>query len=99
MIGMLWDLMIQPGVYETIGLPGWDTWRAVRHSPGRIALRHRATRPIVDALVDAGALDAGEVPAQWRQLAGVDRSGTPVDGPGTIIAEKRSTRVVATSSL
>lgn len=52
----LFDLFVHPGVYESIGLPGWKTWRAVRSLPTRVALRHAATRPIVAALRDAGAV-------------------------------------------
>ena len=74
----LFDLFVHPGVYESIGLPGWKTWRAVRSLPTRVALRHAATRPIVAALRDAGAVTT--VPKGWRDLAGVDHAGNPVPG-------------------
>lgn len=74
-IAGMWDLLVHPGVYETIGLPGWDTWRAVRADPHRRSLRHQACRPVLAALVDAGVITAGRVPRQWRSLCGVDRSG------------------------
>ncbi len=77
-IGGMFDLLVHPGVYETVGLPGWDTWRAVRSDPARIALRHRATRPVLRSLLDAGVVRAGSVPGQWRRLCGVDRRGVPV---------------------
>jgi hypothetical protein len=83
----LFDTMIHPGVYAAVGLPAWPTWRAARRSPTRVALRHAGTRPILDALVDAGAIRRGRVPRAWRDLCGVDRHGRPVPGdvplPGT----------------
>ncbi len=74
----MWDLLVQPGVYETVGLPAWATWRAVRRSPERISLRHRACRPVLAALIDAEVLVPGRLPRAWRQLCGVDRWGGPV---------------------
>ena len=76
-IGGMFDMLVHPGVYETVGLPGWDTWKAVRASKERIALRHEATRPVLRALVDAGALTRGRIPRRWRELCGVDRMGEP----------------------
>jgi hypothetical protein len=78
MIRVLFATMVQPGVYETVGLPAWDTWRAVQRAPARIALRHHATRPVVRALLDAGVLAPGHVPKGWRGLCGVDRFGRPL---------------------
>jgi len=77
-IAGMFDMLVHPGVYETIGLPGWDTWKRVRRSPQRIALRHEATRPVLQALLDAGALRRGSVPAPWRTLCGVDAGGEPL---------------------
>lgn len=77
-IAGMFDMLVHPGVYETIGLPGWDTWKQVRRSPSRVALRHQATRPVLRALIDAGAIPAGSVPAPWRTLCGVDRRGGPL---------------------
>lgn len=79
-VRMLFDTMIHPGVYAAVGLPAWPTWRAARRSPTRVALRHAGTRPILDALVDAGAIEPGRVPRAWRELCGVDRAGRPVPG-------------------
>ena len=76
-IGGMFDLLVHPGVYETVGLPGWDTWRAVRTDPERRALRHRACRPVLRAMVDAGVVRPGRVPRGWRALCGVDRAGRP----------------------
>ena len=77
-IGMF-DTIVHPGVYGTIGLPTWKTWRAVNRSAGRTALRHRALRPLLTPLLDAGASSwAGRVPAGWRRATGVDRHGNSV---------------------
>ncbi len=53
-ITQLFDLLVQPGVYATVGLDPFATWRAVRASPERIDLRRRATRPVLDALLAGG---------------------------------------------
>lgn len=74
-IGVMWDGLIHPGVYETVGLPGMATWKRVRTDPTRVALRHEATRPVLAKLIDAGILRSGRVPRAWRSLCGVDRHG------------------------
>lgn len=66
----MFDTIVHPGVYETIGLDGWSTWRKVRRSPGRVAIRHEATRPVLQALVDAGIFRADRIPTGWRRLTG-----------------------------
>jgi hypothetical protein len=76
-IGMF-DTIVHPGVYGTIGLPTWKTWRAVNRSADRTALRHRALRPLLTPLLDAGAFVGGRVPRGWRQAAGVDRHGRDI---------------------
>ena len=76
-INGMFDMLVHPGVYETVELPGWATWKAVRRSPHRVALRHEATRPILTALVEAGALREGRIPPAWRRLCGVDAKGAP----------------------
>jgi hypothetical protein len=81
-IGMF-DTIVHPGVYGTIGLPMWKTWRAVNRSPGRTALRHQALRPLLTQLVNAGVFRGGWIPPGWRAAAGVDRHGrdrTPAEG-------------------
>ena len=60
------------------GCPGLDHWRAVNRTPERLAVRHAATRNILDALLQAGVLRRGRVPRGWRRLCGVDRHGEPV---------------------
>ena len=74
-IGMF-DTIVHPGVYGTIGLPTWKTWQAVNRSAGRTALRHQALRPLLTQLVEAGVFRAGRVPPGWRRATGVDRHGT-----------------------
>ncbi|MEY2475833.1 MAG: hypothetical protein QOG87_1148 [Actinomycetota bacterium] len=71
--------LLHPGIYEAIGLPGWRTWRRVHRSPQVVGLRHDATRPILAALLDAGAFRSRDVPRGWRRLCGVDRAGRPLD--------------------
>jgi hypothetical protein len=75
----MFDLLVHPGVYATVGLPGWATWWNVRRSPRRIDLRHRATRPVLDALLTAGVFARGDVPRLWRGLCGVDAVGAAID--------------------
>jgi hypothetical protein len=76
-IGMF-DTIVHPGVYRSVGLPTWKTWRAVNRSAGRSALRHRALRPLLNPLLDAGVFRGGFVPRGWRAAAGVDRHGHDV---------------------
>jgi para-aminobenzoate N-oxygenase AurF len=76
-VGMF-DLIVQPFVYETIGLPPIRTWLRVRRQPGRIALREQAARAVLNALVDAGVLKRGRIPRLWRRVAAVGRDAEPV---------------------
>ena len=78
LIGQLWQMFVHPGVYATVGLPQWKTWNTVQKLPRRIELRHTVTRPVLDALLDAGACTRGAVPRPWQSLCGVDRNGVPV---------------------
>lgn len=74
-IDQMFRFMVHPGVYAEIGLPAWDTWKAVNNTPQRTALRHEATRPVLDAVIDAGILKQNQIPKAWQQLCGVNRSG------------------------
>jgi hypothetical protein len=85
LIAGLFDAFVHPGVYSATGLPGVKTWLAVRRSPRRVALRHAATRPVLDALIEGGALRRGRIPARWRRLCGVDRQGRPVRPPAAAV--------------
>src|SRR5207249_3120336 len=78
MVGGMVDTLVHPGVYETVGLPGWKTWRAANRSPERLAFKHRALRPVLAALVDAGVLKPGHIPRGWQRVCGVDLNGEPV---------------------
>lgn len=78
-VGQMFDFLVQPGVYRTVGLPDWDTWKAVRQTPERIALRRQATRPVLEVLLDAGVFGRGGVTRGWQQTCGVDAAGEPVD--------------------
>jgi hypothetical protein len=77
-IGTMFNWMVHPGVFETVGLPARATWRAVAKSPNQIATRHQAIRPVLSALVAPGVISAGHVSRMWRRLCGVDRFGQPV---------------------
>jgi hypothetical protein len=79
-IGNLFATFVHPGVYRTVGLPGWRTWWRVNRTPPRVALRHAATRNILRALLDAGVLRRGRIPKGWRRLCGVDRDGDAIPG-------------------
>jgi hypothetical protein len=77
----MFDTIVHPGVYATVGLPSWPTWRAVNRSPGRTVMRHRALRPLLTPLLEADVFRGGIVPKGWKRAAGVDRRGrdrTPV---------------------
>jgi hypothetical protein len=76
-IGEMFHMLVHPGVYETVGLPGWDTWKAAKASEPRRQLRFEATRPVLKALIDAGAVRPGKVPSRWQRLCGVDAQGDP----------------------
>jgi hypothetical protein len=76
-ITAMFDTLVHPGVYETVGLDGWATWQRVRATPERLAVRHRATREVLAALLDAGVVRAGAVPGSWQRLCAVDASGVP----------------------
>ncbi|MGH9093976.1 MAG: diiron oxygenase [Acidimicrobiales bacterium] len=76
-IAGMFDFMVQPFVYETVGLPNWSTWRRVARSPRRLELRRQALRSVLAALVDAGVFRPGRVPRAWRRVCGVDRTGQP----------------------
>ncbi|MGI8793140.1 MAG: diiron oxygenase [Acidimicrobiales bacterium] len=77
-IDQMFRLMVHPGVYAEVGLPAWETWRAANRTPQRIALRQAATRPVLDAVIDAGILRRSRIPKAWRTLCGVDASGQAV---------------------
>jgi hypothetical protein len=77
-IGALFASLVHPGVYRSVGLPGFRTWRSVQRTPERVAVRHAGSRAVLGALVDAGVLEEGRIPRGWRSLCGVDRAGNPV---------------------
>ena len=78
------DSLIHPGVYRTVGLPGWRTWNAARNSESRRQLKADAFRPILAVLRDAGAFGrTHRVPRSWRKLCRVDIAGRPT-GPASL---------------
>jgi hypothetical protein len=70
MIQGMFEVLIHPGVYESVGLPGWETWRKANRSAPRVALRKEATKPILDVLVEGGCFAKGRIPRAWRSLTG-----------------------------
>jgi hypothetical protein len=78
LMASIFDSLVQPGVYRTVGLPGWRTWNAARKSPSRQRLRAEAFQPIMGVLQGAGAFGRrGRLPASWQRACRVDRYGTP----------------------
>lgn len=73
----MFRFLVGPGVYETVGLPGRETWEAVQELPARTALLHEAMRNVMEVLLDAGALRRGRLPEGWQQVCGVDAHGEP----------------------
>ena len=73
------DTIVHPGVYGAVGLPTWQTWRAVNRSAGRTAMRHRALRPLLTPLLEAGVFRGGLIPKPWQRACGVDRRGRDVE--------------------
>lgn len=74
------DSLVHPGVYETVGLPGWATWKAVARSPSRRQLKAEAFRPILAELVKLdgfgrSVLGRRRVPRAWRKVCLVDGRG------------------------
>ena len=74
----MFRMTVHPGVYETVGLPGWETWKRANKAPARLAMRYEACRGVLRALVEAGVLRAGRIPRPWQRLCGVDRAGEPI---------------------
>ncbi|MGI9120478.1 MAG: diiron oxygenase [Acidimicrobiales bacterium] len=70
MIEIMFDSLVHPDVYRSIGLPGWGTWWAVKRSPERLALRHAATVPVLAAVTAAGAFRGDRPTRRWRKLVG-----------------------------
>ena len=75
----MFDTIVHPGVYGAVGLPTWATWKAVNRSAGRTAMRHRALRPLLTPLLEAGVFRGGRVPKGWQVACGVDRAGRAID--------------------
>jgi hypothetical protein len=73
----MFDTIVQPFVYPTIGLPALSTWLRVRRQPARVALRQQCVRAVLQALTDAGVFQLGRVPMLWQYAAAVDRDGVP----------------------
>lgn len=68
----MFDTIVPPPVYSTVGLPAVRTWLRVRRQPARVAMRQHCVRAVLDALIDADVLEPGHLPVLWRLAAGVD---------------------------
>lgn len=71
----MFDTIVHPGVYATVGLPAWETWKKVNRSQGRTALRHRALRPLLNQLIEADVFRGRRIPKGWQRAGGVDGRG------------------------
>ena len=81
-VGMF-DSMVQPFVYATVGLPPLRTWLRVRRLRERVAMREQCARAVLNALIDGRVLKRGRVPGLWRRVAAVDRHGRPAARPSS----------------
>lgn len=63
----MFDSLVHPGVYATVGLPTWKTWNAARRTPERMALKRQVLHPVCDALIAAGAFRHGRPTRAWRR--------------------------------
>jgi len=71
----MFDTIVQPFVYPTVGLPALRTWLRVRRQPARVALRRECVRSVLQSLIDADVIQRGSVPLLWRRAGAVDRYG------------------------
>lgn len=71
-LAVIWmfDIMVQPYVYETVDLPPLRTWLKVRRQPRRTELRRQVARSVLKAIIDAGAFRPDRIPPLWRRIAG-----------------------------
>jgi hypothetical protein len=75
-VAAMFDILVQPFVYRTVGLPALRTWLRVRRQQGRVALRQQCARAVLNALLDADVLRRGRIPLLWCRVAAVSRDGT-----------------------
>lgn len=73
----IFDTLVHPGVYATVGLPTWKTWNAARKSPSRSELRRQVLSPVCEALVKAGAFRGGRPTKAWRKAITPTTAPTP----------------------
>ena len=71
-INGMFDTIVHPGVYATVGLPAMETWKRVRKSDTRLRWKAKATRPVLDAVIEAGAFGRVASPragASWSRAS------------------------------
>ncbi len=81
-INGMFETIVHPGVYETVGLPAMETWKRVRKSDTRLRWKAKATRPVLDAVIEAGAFRKNRIPKGWRKL--VEGESLPEPTPVTV---------------
>ena len=79
-VEVMFNMLVHPGVYEPVGLPGWRTWWAAKNSEARLELRYRATRPIAEALVGRAPSREGAS----RTCGGASRGHRPSRTPAPL---------------
>lgn len=79
LISVMFAHLVHPGVYAVVGLPPFKTWRQANATPERRQLRYDSTRPVLEVLLEAGAVRRGAVPTAWQRLCGVDADGAARD--------------------
>ncbi len=81
LISVMFAHLVHPGVYSAVGLPALETWRRANATPERRQLRYESTRPVLEVLLETGALRRGAVPPAWRRLCGVGADGSSRQAP------------------
>jgi hypothetical protein len=76
-IGVMFDTIVQPFVYPTVGLPALQTWLRVRRQPARIALRQRCAQAVLQALINAEVFEVDRIPPLWRYVSSIDGTEHP----------------------
>lgn len=85
----VFDSLVHPGVYETIGLPGWKTWRSVRRSAVRVQFRETALSSVLRTLNDAGIFGkTARIMRPWRRLVGSDPLASSVEARARQVLRK-----------
>jgi hypothetical protein len=96
---VMFDAIVAPPVYSTVGLPALRTWLRVRRQPARVAMRQECVCAVLDALIDADVLEPGHIPVSWRLAAGVDHDGHDLRGQDGISVARAKGPIARASAL